>query len=440
MYLRLSGSRDNTMKQRWLKRIIMTKIINSVSFLQLTGICRVISFLLIISMIIVGCGGAGDNDNSSNAGTNAAALSANQGDDNSLSDNDTSENDNSNSVSEDNLEKSNAAAASNAPALYQESDWVTFLLLCNEGMNNTGSNVGNTLMAVSMNPETGKIRLMMLTWDTFVNYEGYDIPQLIDMAYRNGGPEEAVKVFDGNFETHIDRFMSLNFLNLATLIDDYGGVKIDVTRAERNAINGMVASKRRDLQARAGENLISQHVMDMLEQEYHLTEFGPETQLNGLQAVSYGWLQYDSVYNCCERDIEVVAALFQKVSEKINEEAVFYTEKGGLPDKNDHRRFINLDNITDQDREFLIEILSPITNTSFNNLTKEEFSDMALTFARSAYLASREGVDIFDNLENAIFPLEAEDSYDIVAGIEGHLIDYDKNSKEMKNFLYNDTN
>ena len=77
-----------------------------------------------------------------------------------------------------------------------------------------GSNVGNTLMGVSVNPNSGKVRLMMVTWDTFIEYEGYDVPQLIDMPYRNNGPEETVKVFDANFDTHVDRFMSLNFLNL----------------------------------------------------------------------------------------------------------------------------------------------------------------------------------------------------------------------------------
>ena len=38
-----------------------------------------------------------------------------------------------------------------------EGDWVDFLLLCNEGMNNERGNVGNTMMVVSMNQQTGKM-------------------------------------------------------------------------------------------------------------------------------------------------------------------------------------------------------------------------------------------------------------------------------------------
>ena len=106
-------------------------------------------------------------------------------------------------------------------------DWVNFLLICNEGMNNDKGNAGNTLMVVAMNPVIGKIRLLSFTWDTFVDYEGYDVPQKLDMPYRNNGPEEAMKVFNANFGTDIQYYMSLNYLNLASLIDEYNGVNVD---------------------------------------------------------------------------------------------------------------------------------------------------------------------------------------------------------------------
>ncbi len=415
--------------KNWMEKMSVMHKCRKNNTICRTGLIRSIVALLIMVLFIAGCSKAdnGQDNDSARTATEAYETASQEYRGNISQETATGDED---------LEAANAAAAAEAQALSAKSDWVTFLLLCNEGMNNTGSNVGNTLMAVSMNPDTGKIRLMMLTWDTFVNYDGYDIPQIIDMAYRNGGPEEAVKIFDDNFNAHIDRFMSLNFLNLATLIDDYGGVKVDVTRAERNALNGMVASKKRELQSKAGENMVSQHVLDMMEKEYHLTEFGPETKLNGLQAVGFGWLQYDSVYNCCEREIDVVAALFKKISEDISEEAVFYTDKTWEPDTTESRRAINLDHVTEDDRTFLMEFLSPIIQTSFNNMSKEEFMDMALAFARSAYMASREGVDIFDNIEHSVFPLEAKQPYDIVAGTEGHLIDYQQNSTEMKNFLY----
>jgi hypothetical protein len=314
--------------------------------------------------------------------------------------------------------------------------WVNFLLLCNEGMNNNGGNAGNTMMVVAMHPERGKIRLAMLTWDTFVRYEGYDMPQRIDMPYRNGGPAEALKVFNANFGLDIDLFMSLNYLNLASLIDAYGGVTVDVSRAERNALNGMVASKKENIQAQADSGLLSQLIVEMLAQEYYLTDFGPDTHLNGLQAVGFGWLQYDSVYNCCYREAEVIAHLFASVANAIGEKVVLYTNETGYPSDLNGRRAINLDAISETDINYLSRQVAPIFQMSYNNLTPEQIIGIYTTLAKVAYPAARQGVNIFASLEHEVFPLEAKQKYDTVAGSQGHLIDYKANSEALKAFLY----
>ncbi|MBR0463716.1 MAG: LCP family protein [Clostridia bacterium] len=315
-------------------------------------------------------------------------------------------------------------------------DWVNFLLICNEGMNNDRGNAGNTLMVVAMKPDTGKIRLLMFTWDTFIDYEGYDVPQKLDMPYRNGGAEEAMKIFNDNFDTGISHYMSLNYLNLASLIDNYGGVTVDISRAERNALNGMVGSKKEKLQTEASSGTMSQIILDLLANEYYLTEYGPETHLNGLQAVGFGWLQYDSVYNCCEREIEVIANLFHSVSVDAGNKVAFYTNESGEPTDMDGRRAINIDEPTEDDLKFLRNEINPIFQMSFNNLSDDEINGISLALARIAYKASRQGVNIFDSLETKVLPLEALNEYDIVAGTQGHLIDKDANRQEIVSFLY----
>ena len=319
-----------------------------------------------------------------------------------------------------------------------DSDWVNFLLICNEGMNNSQGNAGNTLMVVAMQPSTGKIRLLMFTWDTFVDYEGYDVPQKLDMPYRNHGPEEAMKVFNDNFGTDITLYMSLNYLNLSSLIDTYGGVDIDISRAERNALNGMVGSKKEQLQAQVESGTMSQQTLDMLSEEYYLSDFGPDTHLNGLQAVGYGWLQYDSVYNCCERDAKVVANLFHSVSQTIGQKLVFYTDETGYPDNVRGRRAINLDNISDDDYVFLMQQIAPIFQMSYNNLTEEDIQSISYALARTAFMASRQGVDIFDSLQYKVLPLEAQDEYDVIAGAKGHIVDKEANIAAINEFLYAD--
>jgi len=322
-------------------------------------------------------------------------------------------------------------------ALEDERGWIDFILVCNEGMNNSGGNAGNTMMVISMNPDTGKIRLMMMTWDTFVQYPGYDLPQKIDMPYRNNGPEETVKVFNANFDMDIKLFMSLNYLNLASMIDAYGGVTIDISRAERNALNNMVASKKENIIAQAELGILSQLYVESLAEEYYLTEYGPGTELNGLQAVGFGWLQYDSVYNCCLRELKVISSLFSSVGKTIREKAVLYTEEYGKPEHLNGRRAINLDQLSEEDYQFFRAEMDPIFQMAYHNLTEDDIRNISLALARASYTGSRQGVNIFDEmLEYKVLPLEATQPYDVVAGTKGHLVDYDANTKAMKEFLF----
>ena len=321
-----------------------------------------------------------------------------------------------------------------------ERGWVDFLLVCNEGMSNSGGNAGNTMMVISMNPDTGKIRMMMMTWDTFIRYEGYDVLQKIDMPYRNNGPEETLKVFNDNFNMDIKLFMSLNYLNLSSLIDAYDGITVNVSRAERNALNGMVASKKEAIQNQAGLGLVSQMLIDNLSDEYYLTEYGPDTHLNGMQAVGFGWLQYDSVYNCCLREVEVIAALFKSVGQDFADKVIFYTDQSGYPEFVNARRPINLDNMTDDDIAYLRREMSPIFQMAYHNLSEEDILGISMALARTAYLASRQGANIFESLDYKVFPLEAMQEYDIVAGTKGHKIDYAKNEEAIKAFLFAEEN
>ena len=320
--------------------------------------------------------------------------------------------------------------------LQDERGWIDFILVCNEGMSNSGGNAGNTMMVVSMNPNTGKIRLLMMTWDTFIQYPGYDVPQRLDMPYRNRGPEETVRVFNANFDMDIKLFMSLNYLNLASMIDAYGGVTVDVSRAERNALNAMVSSKKENIIAQADLGLLSQMYVESLAEEYYLNEYGPDTHLKGLQAVGFGWLQYDSVYNCCLREAEVIASLFESVGQSIREKAVLYTDEYGEPEHLNGRRPINLDHLTEDDYDFFRSEMSAIFQMAYHNLTEENIRDISLALARASYTGTRQGVDIFDSLQILVLPEEALQEYNIIAGTKGHLIDYEANTKAMKEFLF----
>ena len=319
----------------------------------------------------------------------------------------------------------------------EENEWITFLLLCNEGMLNDGGDVGNTVMIISINIATGSIKQLIFAWDTFIDYPGFEAMQLLDKPFRVGGPEETMKIFNENFNQNIDFYLSINFLNLASLIDDFGGVTVDVTRAERNALNGMVASKLKYIEAQLQSLMLDEVLYSVMLKSCYLEEYGAETHLNGLQAVGFGWLQYDSVANCCKREAAVIADLFDQVASYISERVTFFSKSDTPPKKTRGKRLIDLDDLTDDDIEYLYMLCSPIFNESYTNLTKDEIENISIALAHDAYNAYQSGEDIFSAIEYKVFPFEVGDPYTKIAGKRGHTIDFAANTLAINHFLYN---
>ena len=92
--------------------------------------------------------------------------------------------------------------------------------------------------------------------------------------------------------------------------------------------------------------------------------------------------------------------------------------------------------MSEEDYAFLRQLMDPIFQMSYHNLTEEEIQDISMALARIAYKASRQGVNIFDSLYYTVLPLEATQPYDIVAGTKGHLIDKDANIAHIREFLF----
>ena len=117
-----------------------------------------------------------------------------------------------------------------------------------------------------------------------------------------------------------------------------------------------------------------------------------------------------------------------------------FTKAMGMSDGGKQREEIRklLDDVTDEDMTFLRQAISPSFSTSYQNLTEGEISGFTLALARAYYKASRQGVNILEQIETTVFPLEVHDPYVMIGGVQGHLIDNEANSVEMRNFLYMD--
>ena len=87
----------------------------------------------------------------------------------------------------------------------------------------------DAIMIMSVNPMTGKIKLISVLRDCYVDIGGGDgWWDKLGHAYYYGGPEMAIKALNYNFNLDITDYVTVNFASMAEAIDALGGVYVDV--------------------------------------------------------------------------------------------------------------------------------------------------------------------------------------------------------------------
>ncbi len=179
--------------------------------------------------------------------------------------------------------------------------WWNILLL---GTDNRDEQEGysrtDSMIILSVNMETYEAKLTSLMRDTWVKIPGHGSSKL-NAASVYGGPELTIETINQNFGSDIEDYVLINITGLADVIDVLGGIEIDVTEAERKAINKGLF----DLSSRSG--------METLEKS------GENVLLNGNQAVAYSRIRMiDSDYRRTERQRDVLVTLARKLQDELN--------------------------------------------------------------------------------------------------------------------------
>lgn len=97
----------------------------------------------------------------------------------------------------------------------------------------------DALMILSIDRVHNKIKLTSIARDTYVTVDGYGQTK-INHAYAYEGPELAIKTINENFDMNIQGFVTVNFSQLAEIIDYLGGINIAVTEEEREVANRLI--------------------------------------------------------------------------------------------------------------------------------------------------------------------------------------------------------
>ena len=98
----------------------------------------------------------------------------------------------------------------------------------------------DTIMIISINNDTGAVRMVSLYRDTYLNIiqdDGSTFYSKVNAAYSMGGAKGAVSTLNTNLDLNIDDYVVVNFSGLSEIIDLMDGIDINITDLEMRRIN-----------------------------------------------------------------------------------------------------------------------------------------------------------------------------------------------------------
>ena len=160
----------------------------------------------------------------------------------------------------------------------------------------TKSTNADVNIIANINQDTGEIKLVSVYRDSYLSISEDGSYNKINMAYFQGGPQQAVSALNRNLDLNITDFVTFNWKAVADAINILGGVDIELSKAEFYYINSFITET---VQVTGiGSN--------------HLKSAGMN-HLDGVQAVAYARLRMmDTDYARTERQRKVIAQAFEK--------------------------------------------------------------------------------------------------------------------------------
>ncbi len=185
--------------------------------------------------------------------------------------------------------------------LYTSSSVKNVLLI---GTDSRGKDRGrsDSMIILSINSKTNKMTLVSLMRDSYVQIPGHGSGKL-NSAYSKGGPELLMDTIEENFYIEIDDYLTVNFISFANIVDVVGGVEIEVSDEEADAINELLDSKE-------GNKLFGKP------KESDYLKGGGKYKLTGKQALCYSRLRYvgNADFERTERQRTVITEIIKSAT------------------------------------------------------------------------------------------------------------------------------
>lgn len=156
----------------------------------------------------------------------------------------------------------------------------------------------DTMMLARVEPSTGEVRLVSFLRDLYLPIPGVGKTRL-NAAYQHGGEALLKQTLAKNFDLSVDHTVTVNFSMLRDLVDQLGGVELDIAEKERNALNKLIREYNADFGLTGGE----------------ITQAGTQV-LDGRQALCYSRLRkIDSDFQRTSRQQRVLEGVMHRLSE-----------------------------------------------------------------------------------------------------------------------------
>ena len=157
----------------------------------------------------------------------------------------------------------------------------------------------DAIMILCINETKDEAKLVSVYRDTLLNL-GDGTYNKCNAAYARGGPEQAIRMLNSNFDLNITDFVTIGFSGLTDVINALGGVEIDIDERELSHIN--------DYQLTMAQELGCDYT--------EVTKTGLQT-LDGLQATAYCRIRYTYGwdYRRAARQREVMYQIIDKAKQ-----------------------------------------------------------------------------------------------------------------------------
>lgn len=170
--------------------------------------------------------------------------------------------------------------------------------LDNRSNGNFESGNSDTIIVVSINGDTGEIKMASVYRDTYLDVEENKFRKA-NAAYSSGGPEQAVNMLNKNLDLSISDYVAVDFNAVVDAVDLLGGIELDITSEEVGYMNDYIDG-----------------VSEVTGKKSHHVSAG--TQIcDGVQATAYARIRYTTGwdYKRTERQRTVITKMFEKAKE-----------------------------------------------------------------------------------------------------------------------------